>query len=120
MRNEEGGNRDRLTCLTDNGHKFHPIVVCSEEWEEEFLKRNNLKVSDLYYPPYNFKRSGCVGCPFNVNLEQELITMKKLLPSEYKRAFLLWKPIYDEYNRIGYRLNYNHLNNIQLSIFDME
>ena len=28
-----------------------------------------------------------------------------LEPSEYKRAQWLWKTVYDEYRRIGYRLN---------------
>lgn len=30
--------------------------------------------------------------------------MKKYLPDEYKQCEMLWKPVYDEYRRIGYRL----------------
>ena len=30
--------------------------------------------------------------------------MEKLLPSEYKQCNILWKPVYDEYRRINYRL----------------
>ncbi len=39
MKNEEGGNRARLGCLTNNNKMFHPLIVVSDEWEEEFLKR---------------------------------------------------------------------------------
>lgn len=41
MRNEEGGNRERLTCITDKGKKFHPLVVITEEWENEFVERES-------------------------------------------------------------------------------
>lgn len=41
MRNEEGGNRARLTCLTKNNTMFHPLIVVSEEWENEFVEREN-------------------------------------------------------------------------------
>lgn len=30
--------------------------------------------------------------------------MKKYFPEEYKQCELIWKPVYDEYRRIGYRL----------------
>lgn len=116
MRKDEGGSRLTLTCLTNNNTKFHPLSVVDEEWENEFIENNNIKLCDLYYPPYNFKRTGCVGCPFNLELLEDLEVMKQLLPNEYKRANLLWKPVYDEYKRIGYRLS-NKID--QLSIFDL-
>lgn len=105
MRNEEGGNRARLSCLTNNGKMFHPLIVVSEEWENEFIKKFNIKLCRLYYPPFNFKRTGCKGCPFALTLQEQLLTMKKLLPNEYKQCLLLWKPVYDEYVRLGYRLD---------------
>lgn len=105
MRNEEGGNRARLSCLSSNNTKFHPLIVCSDEWENEFVKRNNIQLCELYYPPYNFKRTGCKGCPYSLQLQQDLLTMKKLLPKEYKQCLHIWKTVYDEYIRIGYRLS---------------
>lgn len=43
MRKEEGGQRANIGCiLTDsNGNlqKFHPLLIVSEEWENEFIKR---------------------------------------------------------------------------------
>lgn len=107
IRAEEGGMRNQGGCTVFDGndlHKFHPIKIVSDEWEDEFLKRYNIKLCKLYYPPYNFKRTGCKGCPFNKDVASELLTMKKLLPNEYKQCLYLWKPVYDEYIRLGYRL----------------
>lgn len=107
IRKDEGGRRNNLSkCLTHNNTKFHPLLVVSDEWENEFIKRNNIKLCELYYEPYNFKRTGCKGCPFNVKLQDNLNKLYKLLPNEYYQCLHLWKPVYDEYIRIGYRLKY--------------
>lgn len=29
--------------------------------------------------------------------------MKELLPHEYKQCWTIWRPVYEEYVRIGYR-----------------
>jgi len=120
MRKEEGGMRTQLGCiLTDKSgklKKFHPLLVVSDEWEEWFIEHNNIKVCDLYKPPFNFKRSGCAGCPFSLNLQEDLDTMERLLPEERRKCELIWKPVYEEYRRIGYRLKKQK----QLSLFDEE
>jgi hypothetical protein len=43
--------------------------------------------------------------------------MQKLLPNEYKQCETIWKPVYDEYRRIGYRLRKKGTP-IQLNLFD--
>ena len=120
MRAEEGGMRNQNGCTIFEENKlkkFHPLKVVSEEWEDMFIKTYNIKLCKLYYPPYNFKRSGCKGCPFALDLKNQLEVMKKLLPNEYKQCEILWKAVYTEYRRIGYRLKKNKQNN-QMSIFD--
>ena len=108
MQKEEGGNRDKLTCIvTDkdkNVVKFHPLSVVSDDWEEWFIKKFNIQLCKLYYPPFNFKRTGCKGCPFALDLQDQLDTMEKHLPSEAKQCEIIWKPVYEEMRRIGYRL----------------
>lgn len=107
MRSEEGGQRSNINCIVTKGDKlkkFHPLLVVTEEWENEFINRNNIQLCKLYYPPFNFKRTGCKGCPFNLKLQEDLEVMGKLLPSERKQCEIIWKPVYDEYRRIGYRL----------------
>ena len=109
MRKEEGGTRQLISgcILTDkNGKlkKFHPLLVVSDEWEEWFIDTQKVNVCDLYNPPYNFKRTGCCGCPFSLDLLDQLETMAKLLPSQRNQCEIIWKPIYQEYRRLGYRL----------------
>jgi 3'-phosphoadenosine 5'-phosphosulfate sulfotransferase (PAPS reductase)/FAD synthetase len=108
MRKDEGNQRTKLTCVvTDkNGDvvKFHPLVVVSSEWEDWFLSYEDVKVCELYYEPYNFQRTGCKGCPFSLDLQKQLDTMAKLLPNEKTQCEQIWKPVYDEYRKIGYRL----------------
>lgn len=106
MKNSEGGNRSRLGCITRNGKFFHPLIVVTDEFENEFINRNKIQLCKLYYKPFNFERTGCKGCPFNKNLQKDLDTLYELLPNEYKQCLHLWKPVYDEYIRIGYRLKY--------------
>jgi hypothetical protein len=39
--------------------------------------------------------------------------MARLMPEEEKQCEIIWKPVYDEYRRIGYRLK----KDIQLKLF---
>ena len=108
MRNDEGGERANIKhcIITQNNKvvKFHPLLVVDGDWESEFIKRNNVKLCELYYPPYNFERTGCKGCPFSLTLQEQLDTMAIYLPIEKKQCEIIWKPIYDEYRRLNYRL----------------
>ena len=109
MRKEEGGNRKNIQgcILTDskgNLVKFHPLLVVSEDWEEWYRERERIALSPLYCQPYNFKRSGCCGCPYALDLQEQLDIMERLLPNERKKAEIIWKPVYEEYRRLGYRL----------------
>lgn len=85
--------------------RFHPLLKVDENWENWFIQKYNIKLCKLYYEPYNFKRTGCKGCPYSLDLQEQLETMEKHLPNERKQCEYIWKPIYDEYRRIGYRLD---------------
>lgn len=108
MRKDEGGQRANLAgCIITRAGKvvkFHPLLVVSEEWESEFITKNNIELCKLYYPPYNFNRTGCKGCPFALELDKQLEVMERLLPAELKQCEYIWKPIYDEYRKLNYRL----------------
>ena len=109
MRKEEGGTRQLIKgcVLTDkNGKikKFHPLLVVNDEWEEWFIVNHNVELCKLYRQPFNFKRTGCKGCPFALDLQEQLDIMENLLPNERKQCETIWKPVYEEYRRIGYRL----------------
>ena len=79
----------------------------SDEWEEWFIKKFDVKLCRLYYPPFNFKRTGCKGCPFAIELQEQLTTMATYLPNEREQCEIIWEPVYKEYRRIGFRLTKN-------------
>lgn len=109
MQRSEGGKRQNLQCIMiskDNKHiKFHPLAVVNDDWENWFIKEQKIKLCKLYYEPYNFKRTGCKGCPYNLNLKQDLETMAMLLPNERKQCEIIWHKVYEEYRRLNYRLD---------------
>ena len=116
MMKEEGGQRENINCIvTRDGKvvKFHPLAKVSREWEEWFIEEYDIDLCELYYEPYNFKRTGCKGCPFALSLQEDLTTMQLYLPSERKQCEYIWKPVYEEYRRIGYRLS----NEEQIKLF---
>lgn len=112
MRVDEKGARIGLKCvITDKDNnivKFHPLSVVSNELEEWFIKKFKIELCELYYPPFNFERTGCKGCPFAITLQEQLDKMERYLPAERKQCEFIWKPVYDEYRRIGYRLKSYH------------
>ena len=109
MMKEEGGQRTNIDCIhTKHGKvtKFHPLAKVTKEWEEWFIQTYNIKLCKLYYPPFNFERTGCKGCPFSLTLQKDLSQMDACgMNNERKQCEYLWKPVYDEYRRIGYRLD---------------
>lgn len=108
LMHEENGRRETAQCLAfkPNGKlkNFQPLVAVTKEWEQWFVDTYNVQLPIVYYSPYNLTRTGCVGCPFKIKLQQELDMYSELMPIERRRAEAIWKPVYDEYRRIGYRL----------------
>ena len=103
----EEGRRINAQCIVTHGNKvkfFNPLVKIDKNFEEWLIQKYNLKICDIYYPPFNFRRTGCKGCPFAIEIQNELDVMEKLLPSERKQCEYIWQPIYEEYRKIGYRL----------------
>lgn len=76
----------------------------TKEWEDWFIEKYNIDICDIYKPPYNFLRTGCKGCPFALTLQDQLDKMALYFPNERKQCEWIWKPVYEEYRRIGYRL----------------
>lgn len=112
MMASEGGRRANMqSCIITDKEgclkKFHPLLKVSEAWEEWYIQERGIELCKLYYPPYSFKRTGCKGCPYALGLQEQLEVMYTLMPEEYKQCEIIWKPVYDEYRRIGYRLKKN-------------
>ena len=108
LRQAEGGQRaNHKGCLVLNGNdliKFKPLNPMSDEWLKWYIDSRNIKLCELYYEPFNFDRVGCKGCPFVIDLQDELDKLEKFLPAERKQCEIIWNPVYEEYRRTGYRL----------------
>ena len=114
---DEGGRRDNAKCLafkSGGRFNFQPLVMVSKAWEEWFIKEYDVSICDIYKEPYNFERTGCKGCPFNIRIQEDLDTLDKYFPSERKQCEIIWKPVYDEYRRLGYRLKNNSYEQVEL------
>lgn len=105
----EGGLRaSHKGCLVIDKNsklkKFKPLNPITSEWLEWFINEYQVELCKLYDEPYNFKRTGCLGCPFNIKLQDTLDTLEKTLPLEKKKAEAIWKEVYQEYRKLNYRL----------------
>lgn len=105
---DEGGRRVKSNCMTYTSsgdlHFFQPLVPITKEWEDWFIQKYSIAISDIYKPPYSSYRTGCKGCPFALHLQEELDMLEKFFPNERKQCEVIWKPVYDEYRRLKYRL----------------
>ena len=108
MRKNEGGLRAEIKGCTifNEGKlkKFHPLLPVEDNFVSWYITEKKIELCKLYYAPYNFKRTGCKGCPYSLDLQDQLYIMASYLPEERKQCELIWGKIYDEYRRIGYRL----------------
>lgn len=105
----EGGLRaSHKGCLVIDKNsklkKFKPLNPMTDEWMEWFIEEYHIELCELYKEPYNFKRTGCLGCPFNIKIQDTLDVLEEKLPIEKKKAEAIWKPVYQEYRRLKYRL----------------
>ena len=104
---EEGGRRMKAQCLAFRANKlsaFQPLAPLTKEFENWFINAYGIEICDIYKPPYNAIRTGCKGCPFALYLQDELDYLEEFFLAERKQCEYIWKPVYDEYRRIGYRL----------------
>lgn len=67
VRAEESFKRSQYTmvkvCQKNHRHLIRPLL--DWRWNDvwQFLNEQNISHCELYDPPYNFKRIGCIGCP---------------------------------------------------------
>lgn len=108
MRSSEGGLRGSLKGCAIFGSgkllKFHPLQPLENDFIDWYIKERDIKLCELYYPPFNFNRTGCKGCPYAPDLQKQLDIMAAYLPAERKQCEQLWGKVYQEYRRIQYRL----------------
>ncbi|NFI05946.1 phosphoadenosine phosphosulfate reductase [Clostridium botulinum] len=104
VRKAEGGARSTAykNCFTDNSEKedvneYRPIFWYKDETKRIYEEHFNVNHSRCY-SEYGLKRTGCAGCPFNKEFEEELKIIQNYEPKLFKAVNNIFKDSY-EYTR---------------------
>lgn len=104
VRKAEKGSRSITfkNCFTQNTYEadaYRPLFWLSDKNKQEYRDRYGIKHSDCY-EVWGMKRTGCPGCPYGKEFEQELELAKEYEPKFYRAALNIFGDSY-EYTR-GY------------------
>jgi hypothetical protein len=102
VRKAEGGARRSAykTCFSSNDDKcdeYRPIFWYLSETKKIYENYYDIEHSRCY-SEYGLKRTGCAGCPYGRNFEEELVTMQEHEPKLFKAVNFVFKDSY-EYTR---------------------
>ena len=102
VRKAEGGARRTAykTCFSSSEDKcdeYRPIFWYLKETKKIYEKYYNIEHSRCY-SEYGLKRTGCAGCPYGKNFEEELIAMRQYEPKLFKAVNVVFYDSY-EYTR---------------------
>ena len=103
VRKAEGGARANAykNCFTSSDKEcddYRPIFWYKNDDKEQYERVFGVEHSKCY-TEYGMKRTGCAGCPFARDFEQELSIMKEYEPKLYKAAENVFKDAYDYMRR---------------------
>lgn len=97
IRKAEGGVRAGIkTCFTpgDGVDTYRPIFWYKDEDKRAYERLFGVSHSDCY-EVWGLKRTGCVGCPFNRKLGEELSIIQQYEPKLYKAACHVFRDSYE-------------------------
>lgn len=100
LRKAEGGIRALISnCFTykeaaDEPSIFYPIFWFTNEDKEDYKKKFGVELSDCY-TKYGLTRTGCAGCPFNIEVFGDLGKVEPYEPGLVKAAQILFKESYE-------------------------
>ena len=102
VRKAEGGARRTAykTCFSSNEDKcdeYRPIFWYLTETKKIYEEHYNVEHSRCYRE-YGLKRTGCAGCPYGRNFEEELAVIGQYEPQLFKAVNFVFKDSY-EYTR---------------------
>lgn len=106
-RKAEGGQRAIIhkSCFEENNHgfdKYMPLFWWADETKADFKAAEGIRYSDCY-EVYGMKRIGCVGCPFNLNVADELQAMYEYEPRLFKACMNVFGQAYELTDRFNCR-----------------
>lgn len=103
IRKSEGGVRSKnyKTCFSESKSKncntYRPIFWYTDGDERIYEQFYGIRHSRCY-TKYGMKRTGCVGCPFNPHITEELEIIQKYKPKLYTAVVNIFGKSY-EYTR---------------------
>lgn len=102
---EKGARAENFTsCIsrsTAGPDSYRPLFWLSDKDKQDFKEHYGVTYSDCY-EVWGMKRTGCCGCPYGKDFEQELELMQKYEPKFYKAAVKIFGASY-EYTRNYYK-----------------
>lgn len=106
-RQAEGGQRAlrHKSCFEehkDGTHKYMPLWWWSNETKQIFKETEGIRYSDCY-EVYGMKRTGCCGCPFNLNISDDLQAMYEYEPRLLKACMNVFGQSYELTDRFDCR-----------------
>ena len=100
IRKAEGGIRSAnyKTCFSESKSKdcntYRPIFWYTDADKRCYEENFDIQHSRCY-TEYKMKRTGCVGCPFNPRIDEELEVIKEHEPNLYKAAVHIFGKSYE-------------------------
>jgi 3'-phosphoadenosine 5'-phosphosulfate sulfotransferase (PAPS reductase)/FAD synthetase len=91
-----------MSRTVSSGLKFMPLWWWSNETKKEFKEKEQIKYSDCY-EVYGMKRTGCCGCPFNLNIADDLQIMAAYEPKLLKAVMHTFGESYRLMDEFGCR-----------------
>lgn len=93
----EGGVRatSHKDCFESgkSGDKYMPLFFWDDETKQWYKEHEGITYSDCY-EIWGMKRTGCVGCPFNSRVGEELKMIEKYEPNLYKACINIFGESY--------------------------
>lgn len=100
VRRAENGQRATAndSCFSPASDKhiarYRPLFFWSDDDKKEYEREHGIIHNDCY-TIYGMKRTGCAGCPFNSNYEDDLKSIELHEPKLYKAANAIFGKSYD-------------------------
>ena len=94
-----------------------PLWWWSNDVKAVYKQTEGIRYSDCY-EVYGMKRTGCVGCPFNLNIAKELQAMYEYEPRLFKACMNVFGQSYELMDRFKCRRKKCLPDSFQLPLWD--
>lgn len=105
-RKAEGGQRafSHKSCFEQHKgiDKYMPLWWWTDDEKADFKEKEKIRYSDCY-EVYGMKRTGCCGCPFNLNIADDLQAMFEHEPRLFKACMHVFGQSYELMDRFKCR-----------------